>query len=87
MTELKCPFNKLHCAGNDAHFALRALLLLAVQSYLGFDVDDVARDTLEMLQAIGQAPLPLQCLSTPITAALAEEDKEDAIDENTGAET
>jgi len=75
LTERKCPFDNLHCAGNDAHFASRALLLLAVQGYLGFDVDDVARDRLEMLQAIGQAPLPLPCLSTPIAAALAEEDK------------
>jgi len=70
LTELKCPFDNLHCAGNDAHFALRALLLLAVQSYRGFDVDDVARDRLEMLHAIGQAPLPLPCVSTPIAAAL-----------------
>ncbi len=87
LTELKCPFDNLHCAGNDAHFALRALLLLAVQGYLGFGVDDVTRDRLEMLQAIGQAPLPLPCLSTPISAALVEEDKEDAIDESTRAET
>ncbi|PMD21492.1 hypothetical protein NA56DRAFT_127805 [Hyaloscypha hepaticicola] len=87
LTELKCPFDNLHCAGNDAHFALRALLLLAVQSYLGFDVDDVARDRLKMLQAIGLAPLPLPCLSTPIVAALAKEDKEDGIDKSTRAET
>jgi hypothetical protein len=86
LIELKCPFDNLHCAGNDAHFALRALLLLAVQGYLGFDVDDVARDRLEMLHAIGQAPLPHPCLSTPIPAALAEEDKEDAIDGRTWAE-
>ena len=45
-------------------------------------MDDVARDRLEMLQAIGQAPLPLPCLSTPIAAAIAEEDQEDAIDES-----
>jgi hypothetical protein len=87
LTKLNCPFDNLHCAGNDAHFALRALLLLAVQSYLGFDVDDVARDRLEMLQAIDQAPFPLPCLSTPIAAALAEEDKDDAIDESTRAAT
>ena len=31
LTELKCPFDNVHCAGNDAHFALRALLLLPVQ--------------------------------------------------------
>jgi DNA polymerase III epsilon subunit-like protein len=27
----QCPFDKLHCAGNDAHFTLRALLLLAIK--------------------------------------------------------
>lgn len=55
LTKLQCPFANLHCAGNDAHFALRALLLLTVEGYRGFEVDDVARDRLEMLQAIGQA--------------------------------
>lgn len=31
LAELECPFDKLHCAGNDAHFTLRALLLLVVK--------------------------------------------------------
>ncbi|CRG86385.1 hypothetical protein PISL3812_03391 [Talaromyces islandicus] len=31
LEELRCPFAKLHSAGNDAHFALRALLLLATR--------------------------------------------------------
>jgi DNA polymerase III epsilon subunit-like protein len=31
---LGCPHNRLHCAGNDANFTLKALLLLAA---MGFD--------------------------------------------------
>jgi hypothetical protein len=31
LEELQCPFANLHSAGNDAHFALRALLLLATR--------------------------------------------------------
>lgn len=30
---LGCPCNGLHCAGNDAHFTLRALLLLAARGF------------------------------------------------------
>ncbi|KAH8881209.1 hypothetical protein GQ53DRAFT_516916 [Thozetella sp. PMI_491] len=31
---LGCPYNGLHCAGNDANFTLRAVLLLSIQSYI-----------------------------------------------------
>lgn len=31
LTSLNCPFNNLHSGGNDAHFTLRASLLLAAQ--------------------------------------------------------
>lgn len=33
LTTLQCPFEKLHSAGNNAHFTIRALLLLAAKSY------------------------------------------------------
>jgi hypothetical protein len=32
LQELDCPYERLHCAGNDAHFTLRALLLLAARA-------------------------------------------------------
>ncbi|KAM6487210.1 hypothetical protein HDV62DRAFT_349305 [Trichoderma sp. SZMC 28011] len=35
LTELQCPHNWLHNGGNDAHFTLRALLLLAERSCPG----------------------------------------------------
>lgn len=32
LRKLKCPYNGLHCAGNDANFTLRAMLLLAARA-------------------------------------------------------
>ncbi|KAL7942489.1 hypothetical protein V8C42DRAFT_146179 [Trichoderma barbatum] len=33
LSSLQCPYDKLHCAGNDANFTLRALLLLAAEGF------------------------------------------------------
>lgn len=30
LRRVRCPYNKLHVGGNDAHFTLRAFLLLAL---------------------------------------------------------
>lgn len=59
LSELQCPFQNLHTAGNDAYFTLRALLLLAIRSYRGETVNDVKRqDTLTALEAITEVPVP-----------------------------
>lgn len=48
LSELQCPFQNLHTAGNDAYFTLLALLLLAIRSYTGEIVNDTNhRDILD----------------------------------------
>lgn len=37
LLRLRCPFARLHSAGNDANFTLKAALLLAVHRYTGDD--------------------------------------------------
>ncbi|CAD6569968.1 MAG: hypothetical protein ASARMPRED_003339 [Alectoria sarmentosa] len=59
LSELQCPFQNLHTAGNDAYYTLRALLLLATRSYRGEIVNDLKRqDTLTALEAITEVPVP-----------------------------
>ena len=61
LQNVSCPFAHLHIGGNDAHFTLRALLLLAADSYRGIEgqLDDAARRRLDVIRSIGQAPLPV----------------------------
>jgi hypothetical protein len=59
LLSLGCSFNRLHCAGNDANFTLRALLLLAVQGFTDQQRDQVGDyDTLGILQQISTCPIP-----------------------------
>lgn len=56
LTELECPHNWLHNAGNDANFTLRALLLLATRS-----CDETSRNDLScFLNETAKAPIPLR---------------------------
>ncbi|GES66638.1 polynucleotidyl transferase [Aspergillus terreus] len=43
LQELDCPYERLHCAGNDAHFTLRALLLLAARACAGNEKEEHIR--------------------------------------------
>lgn len=54
---LDLPFHQLHCAGNDAHFTLRALLLLAVA---GCTVQAQTRhhQRVESLRQVATYPIP-----------------------------
>jgi hypothetical protein len=61
---LHCPFDKLHTAGNDAHFTLRALLLLAEKSCTHSLISTRNQDTLASIRAIAQVPV-LEQLSDP----------------------
>jgi hypothetical protein len=59
LLSLRCSFNRLHCAGNDANFTLRALLLLAACGFSkqqGEQEED--RDTLSHLREISDSPIP-----------------------------
>jgi hypothetical protein len=56
---LQCSFNRLHCAGNDANFTLRALLLLAVEGLTGQQEDQAENcNTLAILRQISTCPIP-----------------------------
>ena len=59
LLSLGCSFNRLHSAGNDANFTLRALLLLAARGFSkqqGEEGED--RDTLAYLTQISTSPIP-----------------------------
>ena len=59
LEELDCPYGGLHNAGNDAYFTLRALLLLAIESYPDeIAADDDHRGTLAALEAVTQVSIP-----------------------------
>lgn len=59
LTELECPFDKLHCAGNDAHFTLRALLLLVVKD-CSKRADTENRGMVDTLERIAFNPIPFR---------------------------
>lgn len=56
---LEVPFTALHAAGNDAHFVLRALLMIAVTDANG---QPLVPSSLAALRAVAQAPRPLTAL-------------------------
>lgn len=59
LLSLGCSFNRLHCAGNDANFTLRALLLLAAQGLTGPQRDQAEDyDTLAIMRQISTCPIP-----------------------------
>lgn len=57
LSALGCPFDRLHCAGNDAHFTLRALLLIAIA---GCSIQEQIQHhlKLDLLRQIATFPLP-----------------------------
>jgi hypothetical protein len=64
LDELECPKStaRLHNAGNDANFILRALILLAIKGYNMQELDTLAKEDkiakIEALQYIATTPLP-----------------------------
>jgi DNA polymerase III epsilon subunit-like protein len=71
----QCPFDKLHCAGNDAHFTLRLLLLLAVKSCNKED-NLYHSSRLSILEEIAYAHIPQQM--DPQEKAAKKEDEKKA---------
>jgi DNA polymerase III epsilon subunit-like protein len=55
LDEFKYPQTNLHCAGNDAHFTLRLLLLLVIHSKQG---ETKYSDRLTTLKEIAYFPVP-----------------------------
>ena len=58
LSELVCPFQNLHTAGNDAYFTLRALLLLAIRDHSEEEVDSNHQEILSALKAITNVSIP-----------------------------
>ena len=61
LERLESPFDKidLHCAGNDATFTLRALLLLAARGFSNQERDlDGDCDMIDLLQQLSNYPTP-----------------------------
>ena len=59
LSDLDCPFQHLHTAGNDAYFTLRALLMLAIRGCPDEVIDDDRhQDKLTALMAITQVYIP-----------------------------
>lgn len=56
LTRLRCPWNKLHNAGNDANFSIRALLLLAIEGSAA--VDYLKTETLVSIKTIALQSIP-----------------------------
>lgn len=59
LNKLEISFRSLHTAGNDAHFTLKALLILAVQSMtdVGTKLNPDQEEIPTKLQAIGHASI------------------------------
>jgi hypothetical protein len=55
LQQLGCPYGKLHNAGNDAHSALRAVLLLAIHNFESEDLE--IEEKVEGLRALAMEPL------------------------------
>jgi hypothetical protein len=58
LDSLEIPYVKLHAAGNDAHFTLRAVLMIAVKDAQRLH-GDTNEPLLRVLEAIARAPRPL----------------------------
>lgn len=65
LEELQCAYNNLHSAGNDAHFTLRCLLLLASRSVKStVDLTPKYQTRLKELEEIGHSEIPKPPLTT-----------------------
>ncbi|KAF6237285.1 hypothetical protein HO173_004754 [Letharia columbiana] len=58
LSELQCPFQNLHVAGNDADFTLRILLLLATRNYTDEVVDSKHQEILTAPKATTNLSIP-----------------------------
>lgn len=58
LSELRCPFQNLHVAGNDVYFTLRVFLLLAIRSYTDEMIDSRHQEVLIALKAITNVSIP-----------------------------
>ncbi|KAG9193602.1 hypothetical protein G6011_03637 [Alternaria panax] len=60
LKELDCPHSRLHCAGNDANFTLKALLLLTAKD---LEKQDGDKGMIRLLRQFGRQELPRRLYS------------------------
>ncbi|CAN9224782.1 unnamed protein product [Alternaria sp. RS040] len=60
LRKLDCPHSRLHCAGNDANFTMKALLLLAAKK---LEKEGGDRSMIDLLRRLGRRELPRRILS------------------------
>lgn len=56
LTYLGIPYQHLHNAGNDAHFTLKAFLMMAAMTFERMEMDDVQRAGINTLKSIALEP-------------------------------
>ncbi|KAJ4257479.1 hypothetical protein NW762_008603 [Fusarium torreyae] len=81
LDEFKIPHRQLHTAGNDAHFALRALLMIAVRDAESQLAGKHLPDWVSILKAVAQAPLPPVTLTKREKAAKAKKERQQRLEE------
>ncbi|KAF4966244.1 hypothetical protein FSARC_6043 [Fusarium sarcochroum] len=86
LNEFKIPHRQLHTAGNDAHFTLRALLMISVRDAELQLVGKRLPDWVPVLMAIAQAPLPRVPPKKRERAAMAEAERQRRLEEKTTEE-
>ncbi|KAI1463712.1 uncharacterized protein F4812DRAFT_446079 [Daldinia caldariorum] len=52
------PYANLHAAGNDAHYALRSLLMIAVTDGQKVELEPISKDLFPILSAVALSPRP-----------------------------
>ncbi|KAK0099942.1 hypothetical protein ONS95_013235 [Cadophora gregata] len=60
LIETKVPFANLHNGGNDAHYTLKLLLLIAVNSCQGLELTSAQEARRDLLKALGGMELPFR---------------------------
>ena len=58
LSELRCPLQNLHTAGNDVSFTLRVLLLLAIREYSEKEVNSNHQEIMSALKEITNVSIP-----------------------------
>ncbi|RGP65703.1 ribonuclease h [Fusarium longipes] len=76
LKEFNIPYSNLHTAGNDAHFALRVLLMIAVRDAEIHLKGNNLPDWIPILKAVARSPLPPRRLTKRQLAAIAEAEAE-----------
>ncbi|KAH7234687.1 uncharacterized protein BKA55DRAFT_521707 [Fusarium redolens] len=76
LEEFEIPYSQLHLAGNDAHFTLRVLLMIAARDAEIYLEGKSLPDWILVLKSVAQSPLPPRPATKREIAAMAEAEAE-----------